>query len=187
MAFKVLALFFTLFAYLGVVSAICPGFNYGIGVAIGQLPIGPPDNGYTQWIWNVYDDGCKVVDWFTQNFGEPHKGPCNSGRLHCSAPPVTFTWYSDNRGQHYTCRPDPNSGRCGDNVISVCCRNDGRKRDIEGGFNSTSINSIEGALIDGDGPRGNGAHHTPNVKDELIDGDGPRGNGAHHTPQVWNA
>ncbi|KAJ7167881.1 hypothetical protein C8R46DRAFT_996086 [Mycena filopes] len=93
------------------VSAICPGFNFGIGNAIGE------GNGYNRW--NVYDDNCNVVGG-TSTSGNP----CDSGIFGCSPPPVIFNSYTSN-GLVYACRTDPNSGSCGNDVISVCCRNDG--------------------------------------------------------------
>ncbi|KAF8187546.1 hypothetical protein K438DRAFT_1595001 [Mycena galopus ATCC 62051] len=99
---------------LGVnVRAICPGFNYAIGNVI------PEGNGINRW--NVYDDSCNVVDGLTTN-----QNPCTEGIFGCSPPPVIFDQYTSSfTGLIYACRTDPNSGVCGSDVISVCCRNDG--------------------------------------------------------------
>ncbi|KAJ6495198.1 hypothetical protein C8R45DRAFT_824181 [Mycena sanguinolenta] len=99
---------------LGVnVGAICPGFNFAIGNVI------PEGGGINRW--NVYDDSCNVVDGLTTN-----QNPCDEGIFGCSAAPVIFDRYTSTfTGLTYACRTDPNSGVCGSNVISVCCRNDG--------------------------------------------------------------
>ncbi|KAJ6548833.1 hypothetical protein B0H19DRAFT_952868 [Mycena capillaripes] len=95
------------------VSAICPGFNFGIGNVI------PEGNGVNRW--NVYDDSCNVVDGLTTN-----QNPCTEGIFGCSPPPIIFDRYTNSfSGLIYACRTDPNSGVCGNDVISVCCRNDG--------------------------------------------------------------
>ncbi|KAJ7153304.1 hypothetical protein C8R46DRAFT_912582 [Mycena filopes] len=95
------------------VSAICPGFNYGIGNVIGE------GNGINRW--NVYDDSCNVVDGLTTN-----ENPCTTHIFGCSPPPIIFNRYTNSfNGLVYACRTDPNSGSCGNDVISVCCRNDG--------------------------------------------------------------
>ncbi|KIL71374.1 hypothetical protein M378DRAFT_93899 [Amanita muscaria Koide BX008] len=95
------------------VAAICPGFNYGIG---NVQSLG---NGINRW--TVYDDSCNAVDGLTTN-----QNPCTEGIFGCTPPPITFNSYT-NSFSHliYACRPDPNSGTCGNDVISVCCRNDG--------------------------------------------------------------
>ncbi|KAF7378412.1 hypothetical protein MSAN_00267800 [Mycena sanguinolenta] len=99
---------------LGVnVGAICPGFNYAIGNVI------PEGNGVNRW--NVYDDSCNVVDGLTTT-----QNPCTEGIFGCSPPPIIFDQYTNSfTGLIYACRTDPNSGVCGGDVISVCCRNDG--------------------------------------------------------------
>ncbi|KAJ7099832.1 hypothetical protein C8R44DRAFT_810371 [Mycena epipterygia] len=95
------------------VGAICPGFNFAIGNVIRQ------GNGINRW--NVYDDGCHVVDGLTTN-----QNPCTEGIFGCSPPPIIFNEYTNSfTGLRYACRTDPNSGVCGSDVISVCCRNDG--------------------------------------------------------------
>ncbi|GJE91237.1 hypothetical protein PsYK624_073860 [Phanerochaete sordida] len=95
------------------VGAVCPGFNYAIG---NEQQLG---NGINRWL--VYDDGCNQVDGLTTA-----GNPCTQGIFGCSPPPVTFNSYTSTfTGLHYSCRPDPNSGVCGSDVISVCCRNDG--------------------------------------------------------------
>ncbi|KAJ7645234.1 hypothetical protein DFH06DRAFT_1283420 [Mycena polygramma] len=95
------------------VGAICPGFNFAIGNVIGL------GGGYNRW--NVYDDSCNIVDQLTTN-----QNPCNQGIFGCSPPPIIFERYkSTHSGLVYACRRDPNSGSCGGDVISVCCRNDG--------------------------------------------------------------
>ncbi|GJE91283.1 hypothetical protein PsYK624_074320 [Phanerochaete sordida] len=95
------------------VAAVCPGFNFAIGNAI------PEGNGVNHW--NVYDDSCNVVDGLTTN-----QNPCDVGIFGCSPPPVLFNEYTNSfTGLRYACRTDPNSGVCGSDVISVCCRNDG--------------------------------------------------------------
>ncbi|KAF2096501.1 hypothetical protein NA57DRAFT_58412 [Rhizodiscina lignyota] len=97
----------------GFAAAICPGFNYAIGNVV------PEGNGVNRW--NVYDDSCNVVDGLTTN-----RNPCEQGTFGCSPPPVLFNQYTNSfTGLIYACRPDPNSGNCGSDVISVCCRNDG--------------------------------------------------------------
>ncbi|GJE91285.1 hypothetical protein PsYK624_074340 [Phanerochaete sordida] len=95
------------------VSAICPGFNYGIGNVMSE------GGGVSRW--NVYDDSCNVVDGLTTN-----ENPCTQSIFGCTPPPVTFDSYKNSfNGLQYACRPDPNSGKCGNDDISVCCRNDG--------------------------------------------------------------
>ncbi|KZP28451.1 hypothetical protein FIBSPDRAFT_701035, partial [Athelia psychrophila] len=95
------------------VVAICPGYNYGIGNVISE------GNGVNRW--NVYDDSCNVVDGLTTN-----QNPCNEGIFSCSPPPIIFNGYKNSfTGLKYACRTDPNSGSCGGDTISVCCRNDG--------------------------------------------------------------
>ncbi|KIM47336.1 hypothetical protein M413DRAFT_16615 [Hebeloma cylindrosporum] len=90
--------------------AICPGFNYGIG-NVQSLGGGG----------TFYDDSCNVVDGLTTN-----NNPCNEGIFACSPPPIIFDEYTNSfTGLRYACRTDPNSGTCGSDVISVCCRNDG--------------------------------------------------------------
>ncbi|EIM79478.1 uncharacterized protein STEHIDRAFT_135748 [Stereum hirsutum FP-91666 SS1] len=99
------------------VVAICPGFNYGVGNAQDQGKLGNSE--VTRW--NVYDDGCNVVDSLTTT-----TNPCESGTFSCTGSPITFNGYTNTfNGQHYACRPDANSGSCGGDVISICCRNDG--------------------------------------------------------------
>ncbi|KAJ7636511.1 hypothetical protein FB45DRAFT_828757 [Roridomyces roridus] len=94
-------------------NAICPGFNFGIG---NQMSLGSGINR-----WDVYDDSCNVVDGLTTN-----QNPCDEGIFGCSPPPVIFNRYTSTfTGLVYACRTDPNSGTCGSDVISVCCRNDG--------------------------------------------------------------
>ncbi|KAF7796576.1 hypothetical protein EIP86_007757 [Pleurotus ostreatoroseus] len=100
-------------AVVGQAFAICPGFNYGVG---NQQNLG---NGVSRW--QVYDDGCNPVDSLTTT-----GNPCTSGTFSCSPAPIHFTGYTNTfTGLHYACRTDPNSGKCGNDVISVCCRNDG--------------------------------------------------------------
>ncbi|KAH6867445.1 hypothetical protein BKA70DRAFT_1494279 [Coprinopsis sp. MPI-PUGE-AT-0042] len=93
--------------------AICPGFNYGIG---NQQDLG---NGVSRW--TVYDTSCAAKDSLTTNLN-----PCTQGIFGCSPPPIIFNRYTNTfTGLIYNCRTDPNSGSCGSDVISVCCRNDG--------------------------------------------------------------
>ncbi|VDB90159.1 unnamed protein product [Peniophora sp. CBMAI 1063] len=100
-------------AVAGQVSAICPGFNYGIG---NQQSLG---GGVSRW--TVYNDDCSAADSLTTN-----KNPCDQGIFGCSPPPIIFNHYTNTfTGLKYVCRTDPNSGKCGSDVISVCCRNDG--------------------------------------------------------------
>ncbi|KAJ7817407.1 hypothetical protein B0H13DRAFT_1662722 [Mycena leptocephala] len=95
------------------VGAICPGFNFAIGNVIRE------GNGVNRW--NVYDDSCNVVDGLNTN-----QNPCTEGIFGCSPPPIIFDRYTNSfSGLIYACRTDPNSGVCGNDVISVCCRNDG--------------------------------------------------------------
>ncbi|KAL5115789.1 hypothetical protein ACEQ8H_006284 [Pleosporales sp. CAS-2024a] len=63
-------------------SAICPGFNFGIG-NVQNL-----GNGINKW--SVYDDSCKVVDSLTTN-----QNPCTSGMFGCSPAPIHFTSYKN--------------------------------------------------------------------------------------------
>lgn len=115
------------------VAAICPGYNYGIG---NQMKLGSgvsrctssgsffsafsPILLVTDVVWactgDVYDDSCKVVDSLTTT-----GNPCTQGIFGCTPPPVTFNEYT-NTFTHlkYACRPDPNSGKCGNDAISVC-------------------------------------------------------------------
>ncbi|KAF9036753.1 hypothetical protein BJ165DRAFT_1532854 [Panaeolus papilionaceus] len=99
------------------VAAICPGFNFGIGNVIDQGKLGDAEVSR----WNVYNDNCDVVDGLTTT-----ENPCFSGTFGCSPPPIIFNRYTNSfTGLIYDCRTDPNSGKCGNDVISVCCRNDG--------------------------------------------------------------
>ncbi|KAH8757331.1 hypothetical protein F5883DRAFT_649100 [Diaporthe sp. PMI_573] len=109
---------FTVLAILGSatsVSAICPGFNYGIG-HVKNL-----GNGVSRW--DVYDTDCRVVDGLSTT-----ENVCNDGIFSCSPAPITFTRYR-NSFTHlsYACRTDSRAGSCGGNAISVCCRNDGNR------------------------------------------------------------
>lgn len=98
---------------IGQAMAICPGFNFGIG---NQQNLG---NGISRW--TVYDDSCNAVDGLTTT-----GNPCTEGIFGCSPPPIIFDEYTNTfTGLRYACRTDPNSGVCGSDVISVCCRNDG--------------------------------------------------------------
>ncbi|KAF9256223.1 hypothetical protein L218DRAFT_911569 [Marasmius fiardii PR-910] len=100
-------------ASIGQVVAICPGFNYGIG---NVQSLGGGVNR-----WTVYTDDCRAVDGLTTN-----QNPCTEGIFGCSPPPIIFNEYTNTfTGLRYACRRDPNSGSCGGDVISVCCRNDG--------------------------------------------------------------
>ncbi|KAI0653514.1 hypothetical protein C8Q70DRAFT_927606 [Cubamyces menziesii] len=92
---------------------ICPGFNYAIG---NQIVIG---DGISRW--NVYDHSCNAIDGLITE-----ENPCDAGIFGCSPPPIIFDRYTNSfSGLIYACRTDPNSGVCGSDVISVCCRNDG--------------------------------------------------------------
>jgi hypothetical protein len=64
----------------GFASAICPGFNFGIG---NQQSLGGGTNR-----WTVYDANCKAVDSLTTN-----KNPCDSGTFGCTSAPITFNRY----------------------------------------------------------------------------------------------
>ncbi|KIK64535.1 hypothetical protein GYMLUDRAFT_56939 [Collybiopsis luxurians FD-317 M1] len=101
------------FIFASSVLAICPGFNYGIG---NVQSLG---DGFNKW--TVYDDSCNPVDGLITN-----ENPCTEGIFACSPPPILFDGYTNTfTGLKYACRTDPNSGTCGNDVISVCCRNDG--------------------------------------------------------------
>ncbi|TFK68310.1 hypothetical protein BDN72DRAFT_841998 [Pluteus cervinus] len=104
-----------LLALADVALSVCPGFNYAIGNAQ------PLNTGYKRWL--IYDDSCKEAD----NLVMTTDGNlCTSGVFGCSSPPLAINTYRNTRtGLNYACRPDPNSGVCGNDVISVCCRNDG--------------------------------------------------------------
>ncbi|KAH6918092.1 hypothetical protein BKA70DRAFT_1088960 [Coprinopsis sp. MPI-PUGE-AT-0042] len=94
-------------------AAICPGFNYGIG---SREDLG---NGVSRW--RVFTTDCAGVDGLTTN-----QNACHQGIFGCSPPPIIFNEYTNTfTGLRYKCRTDPNSGSCGGNTISVCCRNDG--------------------------------------------------------------
>ncbi|KAF9036750.1 hypothetical protein BJ165DRAFT_1505693 [Panaeolus papilionaceus] len=100
------------------VAAICAGFNFGIGNVIRQGKIGDAQVSR----WNVYDDSCNVVDGLTTT-----GNPCTSGIFGCTPAPVKFNRYTNSFTKLvYACRSDASSGKCGNDVISVCCRNDGR-------------------------------------------------------------
>ncbi|TFK63632.1 hypothetical protein BDN72DRAFT_775687 [Pluteus cervinus] len=108
---------FTLLPLLSLVDvalSLCPGFNYAIG---NVQPIG---NGINRW--TIYDDSCNPVDSLTTDLN-----PCTTGGIFaCSPPPITFVKYTNTfTGLMYACRKDANSGVCGSDIISVCCRNDG--------------------------------------------------------------
>jgi hypothetical protein len=66
----------------GFASAICPGYNFGIGF---QQQLGGGTNR-----WTVYDANCKAVDSLTTN-----KNPCDSRIFGCSPPPVIFNRYTN--------------------------------------------------------------------------------------------
>ncbi|EIM79477.1 uncharacterized protein STEHIDRAFT_116522 [Stereum hirsutum FP-91666 SS1] len=115
--FSFISLAFTVLLTFQHAAAICPGYNYGVGSAQDQGKLG--DSKVTRW--NIYDDGCKVVDGLTTT-----TNPCDSGTFSCTGSPVTFNGYKSSfNGQQYACRPDANSGNCGGDSISVCCRNNG--------------------------------------------------------------
>ncbi|TFK60606.1 hypothetical protein BDN72DRAFT_850388 [Pluteus cervinus] len=102
-----------LLALADVTLTICPGFNYGIGNV---------QRGNVFNRWTIYDDNCNAVDSLTTT-----GNPCTSGIFGCSPPPIIFNRYTNSfTGLVYACRTDPRSGVCGNDVISVCCRNDGR-------------------------------------------------------------
>ncbi|KAF8880227.1 hypothetical protein CPB84DRAFT_1687666, partial [Gymnopilus junonius] len=97
--------------------SICPGYNYGIGNVIRE---GTTGNAQLNR-WNVYDDSCNIVDGLLTT-----ENPCTEGIFGCSPPPIIFNRYTNSfTGLIYSCRTDPASGTCGNDVISVCCRNDG--------------------------------------------------------------
>jgi len=97
---------------LCLVTAICPGFNYAIGNAIPKGTL----QGSRVTRWNVYDDSCNIVDGLLAT-----GNPCDDGIFSCSPPPILFVGYKNTfTGLEYACRQDPNSGRCGSDVISVC-------------------------------------------------------------------
>ncbi|KAG7096337.1 hypothetical protein E1B28_003781 [Marasmius oreades] len=94
-------------------NAICPGYNYGIG-NVQHLADGGDR-------WTIYDTNCGPVDSLVTD-----QNPCTQGVFECSPPPIKFVEYTNRfTGLRYACRPDSNSGSCGGDVISVCCRNDG--------------------------------------------------------------
>ncbi|TFK68311.1 hypothetical protein BDN72DRAFT_842002 [Pluteus cervinus] len=97
-----------------VALSVCPGFNYGIGNA---LPYGLDNR------WNIYDDSCNIADTLII---PTSSNPCATDTFGCSPPPLYFNKYKSTRTNLiYDCRPDPNSGVCGNDAIAVCCRNDG--------------------------------------------------------------
>ncbi|KAF9557429.1 hypothetical protein CPC08DRAFT_819886, partial [Agrocybe pediades] len=100
-------------ALVNVAVAVCPGFNFAIG---HQQDLG---QGVSRW--TVYNDACQSVDGLTTN-----QNPCTQGIFGCSPPPIIFNRYVNSfSGLIYACRTDPNAGQCGNDAISVCCRNDG--------------------------------------------------------------
>jgi hypothetical protein len=107
----------TIFAIAPLMSftvAICPGFNFGIGNVQNVGKIGDKQGHH----WNVYDDHCNVVDGLTTT-----ENPCTSrtGIFQCSPNPVLFVGYKNGKtGLQYKCRQDGRSGKCGNDVISVC-------------------------------------------------------------------
>jgi NAD dependent epimerase/dehydratase family enzyme len=66
----------------GFASAICPGFNFGVG---NRQDLG---NGISKW--TVYDDSCRAVDSLTTS-----KNPCTTGTFGCTPAPVTFNQYTN--------------------------------------------------------------------------------------------
>jgi hypothetical protein len=66
----------------GFASAICPGFNYGIG---NQQKL---NDEITRW--NVYDDSCNVVDSLTTT-----ENPCTQGIFGCTPAPIKFNAYKN--------------------------------------------------------------------------------------------
>ncbi|PPQ84429.1 hypothetical protein CVT25_011256 [Psilocybe cyanescens] len=91
-------------------AAICGGFNYAIG-NVQHL------NSNTNR-WFVYNDNCDQVDGLTISSSD---NPCTWGIFGCSPPPILFDEYTNSfSGLKYACRPDSSSGRCGNDVISVC-------------------------------------------------------------------
>ncbi|KAF9541908.1 hypothetical protein CPC08DRAFT_824331 [Agrocybe pediades] len=98
-------------------TAVCPGFNFAVG---NQQKLGGIDDASR---WTIYDDSCNAVDSLTTFLGQ---NPCDTTTFGCSPPPIIFNRYTNTfTGLVYACRTDPNSGKCGNDVISVCCRNDG--------------------------------------------------------------
>jgi hypothetical protein len=66
----------------------------------------------------VYDDSCNAVDSLTTT-----ENSCTEGMFTCSPAPIHFTGYRNSfTGLQYACRTDPNSGNCGNDMISVCVR-----------------------------------------------------------------
>ncbi|OBZ74585.1 hypothetical protein A0H81_05093 [Grifola frondosa] len=101
---------FGLVTLVSQVSAVCPGFNFGI---IDSGSVGSGIEAY-----NVVDDSCNTVaSALTSN-------PCDNPLFSCSPPPITITALHLD-GLNYACRGDPNSGSCNGAAVQVCCRNDG--------------------------------------------------------------
>ncbi|KAH9475976.1 hypothetical protein JR316_0011541 [Psilocybe cubensis] len=96
-------------------TAVCSGFNFAIG-NVQRL-----DARTNRWF--VYNTDCKQVDGLTISSSD---NPCNHGIFGCSPPPILFNQYTNSfSGLRYACRQDKSSGKCGNDIISVCCRNDG--------------------------------------------------------------
>ncbi|KAJ7714528.1 hypothetical protein DFH07DRAFT_974452 [Mycena maculata] len=95
-------------------GSVCPGFNFAIGT--------PKASDFGPETWNVYNDGCTLVDGFAANLGPP-----NVPGMQCTPPtPRLVTVYNSTKSGLYQCRTDPRSGLCGKDVITVCCRDDGK-------------------------------------------------------------
>ncbi|TFK64774.1 hypothetical protein BDN72DRAFT_801831 [Pluteus cervinus] len=104
-------------ALADVALSVCPGFNY----AISNVESGSLQGRYAHR-WTVYDDSCNEIQTIEL---DQYANPCFDTPFGCSPPPTLFNKYTRD-GLDYVCRQDPNSGVCRGDVISVCCRNDGR-------------------------------------------------------------
>lgn len=85
------------------VSAICPGYKFGITE--------DGDNG----AWQVFDNSCHAVHKVTA------KNPCKVGMFDCgSAQSAPTALHLD--GHKYACKADTNTDSCNGHPIQVCCK-----------------------------------------------------------------
>ncbi|KAF9552477.1 hypothetical protein CPC08DRAFT_674088 [Agrocybe pediades] len=99
---------------IGSAVAVCSGFTFAIG---NQQVLGPLGDS-TVSRWTVYDNNCKGVDGLTTT-----TNPCTQGIFGCSPAPIFFNSYTNTFSHKtYSCSRDRVSEKCGNDVISVCCR-----------------------------------------------------------------
>jgi hypothetical protein len=119
---------------LPLTSAICPGYNFGIGQSYSDAglpsckfplqPISPPSqqspiSSDTPHAGKVYTSDCKVAEVRTIYKDDNVCDTAISG-IACSPAPIVFTQLHARNDLIYDCREDVNAGDCGGDKIGVC-------------------------------------------------------------------